>query len=289
MESYPGWGEFALEGQTRGAGARDEFHRRRIAYYLRLVKQRSDPELWGELRTTYPLLLENTPTAGRRICWDEIDTTEMPLFGDTLVTELPAPPDFDIASGCLREEPLRQVSFVDSEGDGNSLKLFGDRMSWHDTHSDECFLASITRLVYQAEDNTIIAPENAELVCTVVDPSDSEALLMAITEMAVMAGVSIQGFPQVRQVHFTDQEGDGNTLKLFGRRISWHDTHTDQCLLASVTRLVYREEDNAIVAPEVDILVSRQAVPLEGDTASMLRDISDMAALAGVALEGFPE
>eukprot|EP01047_Picozoa_sp_COSAG01_P049849 COSAG01_NODE_4981_length_4573_cov_2.672105_3_plen_62_part_00 len=50
-----------------------------MRYYLWLVKQRTDPRLWEELVRTEPDLLENTPTAHRRIRWDEIDNAECHL------------------------------------------------------------------------------------------------------------------------------------------------------------------------------------------------------------------
>lgn len=42
IESNPGWANFALDGQSRGAGARDEFHRRRAACFVRSVKEAAE-------------------------------------------------------------------------------------------------------------------------------------------------------------------------------------------------------------------------------------------------------
>ena len=71
-----------------------EFHRRRMRYYLRLVKERTDQALWQELSRTEPNLLHNTPTLGRCIRWDEIDGAEHPLFGATTAQDLPPAPQF---------------------------------------------------------------------------------------------------------------------------------------------------------------------------------------------------
>ena len=66
-----------------------------MAYYLRLVKEaQPDLTLWQTLHDANPTLLDTTPTAGRSIRWEEIDTAEMPLFGDTRREDLPPPPNF---------------------------------------------------------------------------------------------------------------------------------------------------------------------------------------------------
>ena len=60
-----------------------------MAFFLRCVREKTAPELWGQLVAAYPELLENTPTVGRRIRWDSIENAEMPLFGNTRVHDLP--------------------------------------------------------------------------------------------------------------------------------------------------------------------------------------------------------
>lgn len=66
-----------------------------MRYYLRLVKERTDHELWEELSRTEPNLLHNTPTHGRSISWNEIDGAEYPLFGATTAQDLPPAPQFE--------------------------------------------------------------------------------------------------------------------------------------------------------------------------------------------------
>jgi hypothetical protein len=83
LESQPGWENFALKHESAGEGALHEFHRRRISYFLKQVKQTTDASLWAELRTKFPTLLMDTPTAGRKLDWDEIDKAEIPTFGET--------------------------------------------------------------------------------------------------------------------------------------------------------------------------------------------------------------
>ena len=98
LENKPGWNGFALRDENAGQGALHEFHRRRAAYFLRLVKENTAPALWAQLRAARPRLLEGTPTHGRRIAWDEIDRAELPLFGDTRRGDLPPPPRFEVVS-----------------------------------------------------------------------------------------------------------------------------------------------------------------------------------------------
>ena len=89
LENHPGWNEFSLnEEESAGLGALHEFHRRRMAYFLRQVKVNYPAELWDQLRQEHRNLLDATPTDGRCIEWDEINTAEPPLFGNTRVEQL---------------------------------------------------------------------------------------------------------------------------------------------------------------------------------------------------------
>eukprot|EP01043_Picozoa_sp_COSAG02_P010960 COSAG02_NODE_397_length_23124_cov_439.255635_2_plen_708_part_00 len=81
LEDHEGWGGFAIRGESRGAGAREEFLRRRQAYYVRQVMENTDPQLWAQLREKSPRLLVDVPTPGRKIDWDELSTAAFPLFG----------------------------------------------------------------------------------------------------------------------------------------------------------------------------------------------------------------
>jgi hypothetical protein len=83
LESQQGWAHFAIGNETPGEGALHEFHRRRIAYFLKQLKQSTEAEMWAELRDTYPGILNDVPTAGRKIDWDSIDKAEIPTFGET--------------------------------------------------------------------------------------------------------------------------------------------------------------------------------------------------------------
>ena len=55
LEANPGWDAFHLPAgrkgvgeppETKGEGARNEFHRRRMAFFLRCVREKTAPELW---------------------------------------------------------------------------------------------------------------------------------------------------------------------------------------------------------------------------------------------------
>lgn len=83
LENSPGWDSFGLDEETQGQGALHEFHRRRVAYFLRHLKQNTGDSLWTELRATYPDLLTGVPTEGRSIDWDSLDDAMFPVFGTT--------------------------------------------------------------------------------------------------------------------------------------------------------------------------------------------------------------
>ena len=83
LESQPGWDNFAMRDESPGQGALSEFHRLRIAYFLKQLKQSTDEALWAELRAAHPDILSDVPTEGRRVDWDDIDAAEIPTFGET--------------------------------------------------------------------------------------------------------------------------------------------------------------------------------------------------------------
>eukprot|EP01046_Picozoa_sp_COSAG06_P107452 COSAG06_NODE_53782_length_298_cov_0.713568_1_plen_62_part_01 len=39
LESITGWEGFAVDDESKGAGDRNEYHRRRMAYFLRFVNE----------------------------------------------------------------------------------------------------------------------------------------------------------------------------------------------------------------------------------------------------------
>ena len=80
LQTQPGWSDFARGGESAAAGALIEFHRRRMAYFVGVVKRAIRPDVWGELREAFPDLLHDV-LAGRSIQWDEVDAAEHPKFG----------------------------------------------------------------------------------------------------------------------------------------------------------------------------------------------------------------
>ena len=81
LQSRPGWTNLDRPGETRGMGALMEFHRRRMAYFVRMVKFMIDPDVWTQLRQQHPDMLQDV-IGGRSITWDEIDTAEYPPIGN---------------------------------------------------------------------------------------------------------------------------------------------------------------------------------------------------------------
>jgi hypothetical protein len=47
FESLPGWGNFGIGHESRALGALYEFHRRKMAYTLRLVKEQLEQKVCG--------------------------------------------------------------------------------------------------------------------------------------------------------------------------------------------------------------------------------------------------
>eukprot|EP00540_Astrosyne_radiata_P007536 CAMPEP_0116855786 /NCGR_PEP_ID=MMETSP0418-20121206/19497_1 /TAXON_ID=1158023 /ORGANISM="Astrosyne radiata, Strain 13vi08-1A" /LENGTH=476 /DNA_ID=CAMNT_0004489009 /DNA_START=784 /DNA_END=2214 /DNA_ORIENTATION=+ len=85
LESNAGWENHAIQflNESRGFGALHEFHRRRMAYFVRQVKEALTPQLWLEFRNFNESLLHDTPTRGRYILWEDVENATPPLFGNT--------------------------------------------------------------------------------------------------------------------------------------------------------------------------------------------------------------
>jgi hypothetical protein len=98
LERTPGWDNFAIprSRESKGDGARQEFHRRRMTYFVRLVKEQTTDELWAALRSAHPELLRDTPSLGRHIQWGTISNAQPPLFGGTTAADLPPLPDLRV-------------------------------------------------------------------------------------------------------------------------------------------------------------------------------------------------
>lgn len=86
LESHPGFGGHEMNNETSGEGALHEFHRRRMAYFVRLVKivvDERDANLWNQFRQANPTILDDVPTSGREIAWEDVDDAQAPTFGNT--------------------------------------------------------------------------------------------------------------------------------------------------------------------------------------------------------------
>lgn len=81
LSRMPGWGNFAMEGESPAQGALHELLRRRQAFFARGVMEKTDPMLWTAFRRENPSWLRDCPTLGRHIEWDELASAELPLFG----------------------------------------------------------------------------------------------------------------------------------------------------------------------------------------------------------------
>ncbi len=86
LENHPGWGNYGKNNESAAYGALMEFHRLRMARFVRLVKQRMDAQTWNSLRRQYPNILKDV-IGGRSIMWEELDTAEHPQFGIGMARE----------------------------------------------------------------------------------------------------------------------------------------------------------------------------------------------------------
>jgi hypothetical protein len=85
IEENEGWKYFSItQHESEGEGARQEFHRRVMAFRLRELKEEIAVDAWAALRFSEPELLADLLPGGRGISWDEIDTAEYPIFGARL-------------------------------------------------------------------------------------------------------------------------------------------------------------------------------------------------------------
>eukprot|EP01043_Picozoa_sp_COSAG02_P017414 COSAG02_NODE_789_length_17189_cov_23.034114_14_plen_487_part_00 len=98
LEHNPGYKNMAIAAnrESPGDGAREEFHRRRMMYFLRLVMEQTTQEAWATFIEANPDMLADTPSRGRSIRWEDIPTATHPLFGQTTADQLPAPPVLSI-------------------------------------------------------------------------------------------------------------------------------------------------------------------------------------------------
>ena len=67
-------------GESAGAAALAEFHRQRMACFVREVKDAADPEVFEELRFREPELLAGV-IDGRGIGWAALEEARHPLVG----------------------------------------------------------------------------------------------------------------------------------------------------------------------------------------------------------------
>ena len=104
-----------------------------------------------------------------------------------------------------QQRVVTRVSFTDTEGDVSTLRTDNDargKLAWFT--NGRCHLLNTRRLEYRLVDGyeSILAPENKQLVARLVTPSSGVArdtLLANIVVMAATAGVKLNGFPVSQQ------------------------------------------------------------------------------------------
>jgi len=107
--------ERVRRGEDASHGVLIEFHRKRMAHFVRVAKDMIQPNHWEQLRVKHPLLLTDL-LEGRSILWEEVDAAEHPRFGTR--TSLPiVQEEEERFIGEWRRKPpmlLREFSGVDS-------------------------------------------------------------------------------------------------------------------------------------------------------------------------------
>ena len=89
IQNYPGWGYLQREpGESRGYGALHEFHRRRIAYFLRRFREAVPEAPWDEFWARHSDLLLEVPTKSRNITQRDIATAKPPTFSSTQLSDV---------------------------------------------------------------------------------------------------------------------------------------------------------------------------------------------------------
>lgn len=68
LENQPGWGGFGVGDESAASGALVEFHRRRMAFFVRAAKESVSGEVWGQFQRQHPAVLTDV-IAGRSIAW----------------------------------------------------------------------------------------------------------------------------------------------------------------------------------------------------------------------------
>ena len=108
---------------------------------------------------------------------------------------------------------MPELTFTDSDGDTNTIKIYTTRgdghMSWwYWCRRKVCLcenLAHITRLTYESgSGRLVVSGSGAQLAATLVKPAagpERDALIMGLVHMAKSAGdVTLEGFPGVSDV-----------------------------------------------------------------------------------------
>ena len=99
LENQLGWSGFGVadRNESPAHGALIEFHRRRMAFFVGVVKRVTGHAVWALLRSAHAEVLQDL-IEGRSIGWEEVDAAEHPRFGTR--TELPIV--------CAEEEQFRR-------------------------------------------------------------------------------------------------------------------------------------------------------------------------------------
>lgn len=129
LQNQPGWQSLPRQnGESAGDAACMEFHRQKIRYYIRRIKDSTAPSIWASFQRNFADILTNIPTEARHITWEELSRPEAalpPVFGNTterdLAWRLPLiTPDVRATNGGVPEPPEPTNPGFDMEMDRNA-------------------------------------------------------------------------------------------------------------------------------------------------------------------------
>jgi hypothetical protein len=116
IQAHTGWNIFQVENnESQGYAALHEFHRKRMAYFLRRLVEGVPDLPWADFWNTNGTLLMQVPTQNRSISRDDIANATPPYFPPTAVTDLQWLNDCQPIIDSLLEQSRRHIGGGENE------------------------------------------------------------------------------------------------------------------------------------------------------------------------------
>lgn len=192
-----------------------------------------------------------------------------------------------------------EVEFTDTEGDCSTIRLVGRKLQWW--CAGRCHDGDLKNLEWGLLGGmqALANPRKSHMMARLVAPAEGperQQLKADLGRLATIAGAcftthsdeadfwaatmrmdsgikrTIAGSASgVREVQFTDTEGDSSTLKLHNKHLQWWSGGT--CYSRDLKELIWGPVGGctAVVAPEHSMLVARLVRPAEGPERQLLK------------------